>query len=340
MYKTSIALAGTLFGAALIAGHSSPTLAQSIKAETAGPGCPHTVMILSAKYASRAGVNIQVNEGKTLTKSAMLVAQKKIDIASFVPAPYVFMKKGVAMYKKLGKKRSSAMAANLRGMYGYECGFYHPIVWDKSPIKKWSDLKGKKVFTGPPSGAAAVMSESFIRAMTGFEPNKEYTAVRLNWGSGQQAMRDGQLDAYVRPMTVPSAMMEELVGIRPVRLLEVTKADTAKSGFKKMVGVPGRGVGKLPANTYKGIVNNRTDQILPSFGLTQIAGAHVPDDVIYKITKGYFDNIAEIHKANPWLANMSRKNPFSVLNVPLHPGAYKYFKEIGVKVPKRLMPPA
>ena len=80
MYKTSIALAGTLFGAALIAGHSSPTLAQSIKAETAGPGCPHTVMILSAKYASRAGVNIQVNEGKTLTKSAMLVAQKKIDV--------------------------------------------------------------------------------------------------------------------------------------------------------------------------------------------------------------------------------------------------------------------
>jgi hypothetical protein len=96
MLKSSIALAGTLVGAALIAGHSSPTLAQSIKAETA-TGCPHTVMILSAKYAARAGVNIQVNEGKTLTKSAMLVALKKIDIASFVPAPYVFMKKGIVM---------------------------------------------------------------------------------------------------------------------------------------------------------------------------------------------------------------------------------------------------
>jgi TRAP transporter TAXI family solute receptor len=198
----------------------------------------------------------------------------------------------------------------------------------------------QKIFTGPPSGAAAVMAESFIRAMTGFEPNKEYTAVRLNWGSGQQAMRDGQLDAYVRPMTVPSAMMEELVGIRPVRLLEVTSKVASSPGFQKMTSVPGRGIGQLPADTYKGVVNNRKALTLPSFGLTQVAGAHVSDDVIYKITKGYFDNIEEIHKANPWLVNMSRENPFAVLNMPLHPGAYKYFREIGVKVPMRLMPPA
>ena len=118
------------------------------------------------------------------------------------------------------------------------------------------------------------------------------------------------------------------------------EADTMKPGFQKLVSVPGRSIGALPANTYKGIVNNRKAIPLPAFGLTQIAGAHVSDDVIYKITKGYFENIAEIHQANPWLRGMSKKDPFAVLNVPLHPGAYKYFKEIGVKVPKRLMPPA
>ena len=61
--------------------------------------------------------------------------------------------------------------------------------------------------------------------------------------------------------------------------------------------------------------------------------------MIYKITKAFFSNIEEIHKNNPAYRTLGLEDPFSVLNVPLHPGAYKYFKEMGVKVPERLMPP-
>ena len=138
-----------------------PTVqAESLKAETAGAGgCPYTVMVMNAKYAQAEGIDLQVNDGKTLTKSMLLAAQGKIDIASSVPAPYLFMQKGIKMYKKLGDK-APELAAKLRGMWGYVCGLYMPIVWDKSPIKSWAEFKGKKIFTGPPSGCLLYTSPS------------------------------------------------------------------------------------------------------------------------------------------------------------------------------------
>lgn len=314
--------------------------AQSMKAETAGAGgCPYTVMVLNAKYAkSEANIDIQVNDGKTLTKSMLLAAQGKVDIVSAVPAPYIFMSQGTKMYKKLGDK-AVTLSKKLRGMFGYECGMYMPIVWDNARVKTWQGFKGKKIFTGPPSGAAAAYSESFIRVMTGYEPNQDYEAVRLNWGSGQQAMRDGQLDVYMRPLTVPSALMEELTGIRPVRLFGVPDDMLEDANLKKMVGAPGRGLGNLKAGTFPGVVNNNQDIRLPTFALIQVAGAHVDADLIYKITKAYWDNIDEVHQNAPFLSKMTKQTAFASLNVPLHMGAYKYYQESGLEIPEALTPP-
>ena len=328
-----------LVGGALAVAPFSPAAAITVKAETASGGCAYNAMVLTAKYAPKEGVEIQVNDGKTLTKSMLLVGQGKLDIASAVPAPYEFMKEGAAMYKSIGKEKSAALAKKLRGMYGFFCGAFLPMVWNESPIKTWEDMKGKKVFTGPPSGAAALDMEQFIEGMTGFKPNVDYTAVRLNWGAAQPAMRDGQLDVYMRPMQVPSALVEELQAIRPLRILPVTQDDLKKPGMVKLINKAGNLLVTLKSGSYPGVVNNDRDMPMPGLGLMQVAGAHVPDDVIYKITKSFFSHIDEIHKNNPQFKDLTLQNPFAVLNVPLHPGAYKYFKEMGVKIPEKLMPP-
>ena len=82
------------------------------------------------------------------------------------------------------------------------------------------------------------MSEDYIKAMTGYKPNKEYTAVRLNWGGGQDAMRNGQLDGYMRPLTVPSALMDELTAIRPVRVLSIGDDQVDNPVLAKVLAIP------------------------------------------------------------------------------------------------------
>ena len=201
------------------------------------------------------------------------------------------------------------------------------------------EARYRRPLVGPPSGAAALDMEQFIEAMTGYKPNVDYKAIRLNWGGAQPAMRDGQLDVYMRPMLAPSALVDELVAIRPLRFLEVTPADIQKPGMQKLIHKAGNHLTTLPAHSYDGVVNNDHAMPLPGLGLMQVVGAEVPDDVVYKMTKAIFDNIDELHKNNPAFKSFDAHHAFGVLNVPLHPGAYRYYKEHGVKVPANLMPP-
>ena len=58
--------------------------------------------------------------------------------------------------------------------------------------------------------------------------------MRLPWGGGLQAMQDGKLDVYVRPIGVGAAVIDTLGAKRPFRLLDVGKA-TEKPAWKKFI---------------------------------------------------------------------------------------------------------
>ena len=54
---------------------------------------------------------------------------------------------------------------------------------DDSGIKTLFDIKGKRVFIGPPTGVQKVVSSQFIEAVTGYKMNKDYTPVKLGFSS-------------------------------------------------------------------------------------------------------------------------------------------------------------
>jgi TRAP-type uncharacterized transport system substrate-binding protein len=67
--------------------------------------------------------------------------------------------------------------------------------------------------------------------------------------------------------------------------------------------------------------------------------ASLSDDVVYKITKAFWESAKESYDRYPWLRNVKLEDAFKDLNAPLHPGAVKYYQEIGMKIPEALMPP-
>jgi hypothetical protein len=56
------------------------------------------------------------------------------------------------------------------------------------------------------------------------------------------------------------------------------------------------------------------------------------------MVKATWENLDEIHKSAAVLKTLSKANPLAGVNMPLHPGAVKYYKEIGFKIPARLIP--
>lgn len=92
----------------------------------------------------------------------------------------------------------------------------------------------------------------------------------------------------------------------------------------------------IPANTYPGQKKPIKTIAQPNFlGIR----ADVDADIVYKLTKTIYENLDylyNIHKATKY---MKLESALSGLPAPLHPGALKYYKEVGVKVPARMIPP-
>ena len=63
------------------------------------------------------------------------------------------------------------------------------------------------------------------------------------------------------------------------------------------------------------------------------------EETVYQMTKLTWDNIAEIHKTAATLQTMNKAKPFVGVNMPMHKGALRYYKEKGIKVPAALIPP-
>ena len=311
-----------------------------LRADTGGAGnVSHTVTVVVGKIWNRAlGTSVQINDGQTLARSALKLGQGKIEIMPFPTTIYTFLSTGSRMYKKRMHKQAIEASKNVRSIWGWNAVLFHPISFESAGIRTFKDIKGKRIFTGPPSGAAAVTSEAIIRALTGYEPKKDYKAIRLPWGSGLQAMLDGKLDVFIRPVGLGAAMVEQLGVKEKFYLLDVGSSVTSEA-WKKYVAMQGRESGVIPAGTYKHQLNNDKDVIVGANTFQYAVNRELPDEMVYQMTKLVWDNIEEIHKTAVTLQTMDKARPFTGINMPLHRAAVRYYREKGFSIPANLVPP-
>ncbi|MEM9602875.1 MAG: TAXI family TRAP transporter solute-binding subunit [Pseudomonadota bacterium] len=314
----------------------STATAEIFKGETAGVGDPvHTMFVAFANQAGKAGVDIQVNAGQTLTKSMLKGAKGDIDFFSTVPSLVNLMAGQKRMYKNI--ENGDELAGNLRAIVGFKAGAYHPVTLAGSGIAGWDDLKGRTVFTGPPAGSASATSEALIKIITGYEAGTDYEAVRLSWGEGYAALADGKIDMMVRPAEVGSAKIEQFGLSGEFRVLSIPDDVVGSDAMQALFGRPGRGMLTFDGGVYKGQL---TDGEITALGFTQFVGtqAAVSDDVVYAATKSFWENIAEVQATAFFLQAVAEDTAFTSVNVPLHPGALRYYEEAGFSIPDDLRP--
>ncbi|WP_305984911.1 TAXI family TRAP transporter solute-binding subunit [Roseibium sp. MMSF_3544] len=310
--------------------------AEIFKGETAGVGDPvHTMFVAFANQAGKAGVEIQVNAGQTLTKSMLKGAKGDIDFFSTVPSLVNLMAGQKRMYEKI--EAAPELAKNIRAILGFKAGAYHPVTLAGSGIEGWEDIKGKTVFTGPPAGSASATSEALIKILTGYVAGEDYTAVRLSWGEGYAALADGKIDMMVRPAEIGSANVERFGLSGEFRVLSIPQDKIENEELQALFGRPGRGMIQFDGDVYKGQL---TEGQITALGFTQFVGTHadVSEDVVYNATKAFWENLDEVHATAFFLKDVTRDTAFTSVNVPLHPGAVRYYDEAGITIPDALRP--
>lgn len=328
----------TMLAIGLCVGLIGSVNAQSIlRGEAGAPsGSTAVIMQLLSKYAAQdSNITVKVNTGQTLTRSLLKLSDAKIEVAITPVGAFSAMTKGKGPYKKLGDKAIEA-SKNVRSLFAFLGGHFHPITYADSGIKAFKDIKGKTVFVGPPSGSASGQSIGIIRAVTGFEPGKDYKAVKLGWGAANQAFEDGKFDLFMRPQMIGSAMINQFGASKKIRLLNIPEATRQSDAWKNYEKTPGRTLDLLPSGTYSNVVNNAENINAAAYVMMVTVNKGMDDDTAYKLTKAVFDNIKAVHSVSPALHPLTLKTVFRNNVVPVHPGAAKFYKENGVDVPAKL----
>jgi TRAP transporter TAXI family solute receptor len=217
---------------------------------------------------------------------------------------------------------------NLRVIFPMYASYAHAYALKKSGIKSIYDLNGKSVGVGAVGTTPAVYWPPLFE-LFGIKTGR---IVNAGWSDLNSQMKDGMLDAVATISGLPWGLITELETIHEVNVFGVPKAEAEKFIAKYPFFSPGI----IPKGLYKG--NKEHDIETISIWNFMIVHRDAPDDFIYEVVKKTFDNLDVLIAVHSSAKEM--KHEFIVYSpIPLHPGAVKYYREKGVKIPDKLIFP-
>ena len=322
---------------AMSLGTAATAQTKNLRMASLGQSSPTTVFSIAVTQILKDahGYSTQLSTGSAATRQAVEAASQKLDL--FVTAVSIngFLRDGTRMYKDMAN--APELFGNLRSILNYPFGAYHAIVWADSGITSLEEIKGKKVFIGPPSGAARATIGAIITGVTGYDAETDFEAVSVDWSSAEQAFQDRQIDIYFTAAPIPSAELQQLSALGKFRVLGIPDDKVNSEAIQKSFNIPGREFTMLEPGSYSGLVNDKPVRLVNTIvGLG--TNKWLSEEDGYNITKAIFENSDALVAAAQWMKVITPENGLSQMNAPLHIGAYKYYKEAGIEVPADLIP--
>lgn len=199
----------------------------------------------------------------------------------------------------------------------------HIVVAENSPIKSIDDLKGKRIGTMPPGSTSDNLFNAVLEEGYGISKD-DYKPIPLGYAEIQEGIQDGSIDAGVLPGSLPNPTVTELGQLHPIRVISVDE-----EVLKKLVKThPYYSYVNVKSGTYPG----QDEEVLMS-GFESIISTHkdTDEELVYNLVKTMMENTEDLKKIHP-AANISEETILNGIQTPLHPGAERYYKEIGIEL--------
>jgi TRAP transporter TAXI family solute receptor len=243
---------------------------------------------------------------------------------------------GAYAAKGIGPLESQGPQENLRSIAMLWPNVEHFIVEstavETGTIADMEKLKGRTLSMGAQNSGTLGSNET-IMANLGM-PLSGYDLAYMGYGPSADAMQNGQIAGMSTPAGVPvSAVSSAFANMGDkITLLGFTPDEIrAANGEFEDLWVPYT----IKAGTYPGVDRDIVTIAQPNF---LAVNDTVPEETVYKITKTIFENLAFLQAIHPATNEMSLETAIDGLPLKLHPGALRYFEEVGVEVPDRLKP--
>ena len=189
-----------------------------------------------------------------------------------------------------------------------------------SGIRSLDDLKGKRISVGVAKsgielnarvifGAAGIAYKDFAKV--------EY----LPFGESIELLKDRKIDVMLQSAGLGVLTLRDLASAQDVVVVPIPADVIAR------IGDPAYVAAVIPARTYRGQAADVPTAVVENYLVTQDG---VSDDIAYGVTRALWDGLDRLAAANPAAKAIDLKRALEGLPVPLHPGAQRYYQEIGL----------
>jgi len=239
----------------------------------------------------------------------------EIDIAMVLPdAAY-------ECYNALPPFNKEKPFKELRAIFNTYSFPMHILVKEDSKIKSLKDIKGARIGAGPPGSTSMMVTKAILRE-AGITPDQvrfRYMSVSEN----ASALADGNVDVSFILTGTLSAAVSQLMTMHKVRYVPIDPAVLKALNKKQPYFVPG----VIKAGAY-----GKVKEDVPCLTMWGVlcTTTKLNEDFVYRLTKVVFERKAELVKILRLAEELNPDRGSHDLPVPLHPGALKYYKEIGV----------
>ncbi|MCX5825563.1 MAG: TAXI family TRAP transporter solute-binding subunit [Deltaproteobacteria bacterium] len=232
-----------------------------------------------------------------------------------------FSNSDAAFFAVKGQNIFDTPFTKIRGMFMMYEDHFHIAALKSSGIRSIADLKGKKVRLGLP--ATVVVEDSRIILEAYGLKESDVKSQPLSLADAFEQMKDGNIDVVIEPVGYPSAGYIDLAHSRDMVLLDIDKDKLAQINKK----YPFLSAGIIPAGTYKG---QTKDVSALAVKIMLFTSSDISSETIYKLTKATFQNLNILAESHPKGKLVKLETALADMPITLHPGAERYFREVGV----------
>jgi TRAP transporter TAXI family solute receptor len=314
-FRATCALLTTVVLVGMAACEDAPA-AEPIVIATASPGGPYLAygQGLARILSRELGQEVTAQSTQGPAQNIVLLERKQATLA--------FITTGVGLQAWNGSDwTKGTQYRSMRVIFPMYDTAFQFVAAKRLHVNWLDDLARLQIGAGPRAATAGVYLPMIFKTLD-IKASVHFGA----WESMTSQLRSGDLDGIVFGTGFPTPALTDLIAAEPLDFVQPS-ADQIASIRKTL---PEISRSTVPAQTYP-----TQERDYPTIGLFNFAVVHkdLPDDLVYKIVKTVFDNREELVKAQSSAKETVPANIGRDAVLPLHPGAERYYREIGIPIP-------
>jgi uncharacterized protein len=199
---------------------------------------------------------------------------------------------------------------------------FQVIALKDAKVKSFADMKGKAVVTQAKGNTGELLTEAVLKLNGMNYQSLGKINFQAAYTDAVAMMKDGHVQVFTLGTTAPASAVMDLASARDIELVPVddrTMGELAKQnpGYHRIV---------IKAGTYP-----KQDRDVPVIGYSThlVAACDLPEDTVYRMTKAMAANVGTMAAVVKSIEGLTAKDMAVDIGVPYHPGAAKYYKEVG-----------